>query len=115
MLRRNEDIIPGVRRNVHGGDGEVYSYVFLKPEEACNKGRLFSKTALPVGASIGMHRHEGEFEIYYVISGPGVANDGRQDYPLGPGDMYLCEDGNEHRLVNNGKEKLVFITIILYA
>lgn len=113
MLRKNEQIIPTIREDVRGGTGRVYSYAFLKPEEACNKGRLFGKLVLPAGASIGMHRHTGEFEVYYVISGTGVVNDGRMDYRINPGDMYLCEDGNEHLLDNDGSEDLVIIALIM--
>ncbi len=115
MLKKSKEIAPRISQNLRGGTGEVYTYDFLTKEESGDKGRLFGKMVLPKGASIGMHRHEGEYEIYYVISGTGVVNDGSIDYVIEPGDMYLCEDGKEHLLYNSGSEDLVIIAIILFT
>ena len=115
MLKRNAEITARVGENMRGGEGKVYTYDFLTKEESGGKGRLFGKMVLPAGASIGMHKHEGEYEVYYVISGTGLVNDGKADHAIAPGDMYLCEDGAEHLLRNDGTDDLVIIAIILYT
>ncbi len=115
MLKKSAEIVARIGENMRGGSGQVYTYDFLTREESGGKGRLFGKMVLPAGASIGMHRHEGEFEVYYVVSGTGLVNDGQADYAISPGDMYLCQDGGAHLLLNNGAEDLVIIAIILYT
>ena len=105
MFKKSEEITPRISQNLRGGMGTVYTYDFLTKEESGDKGRLFGRMVLPAGASIGMHQHEGEYEIYYVISGSGVVDDGETQYPIGPGDMYLCEDGAKHMLQNDGTEE----------
>lgn len=115
MLEKCTEIAARVGENMRGGSGKVFTYDFLTKEESGGKGRLFGKMVLPVGASIGMHRHEGEFEVYYVISGTGLVNDGSNDFIIEPGDRYLCKDGEEHLLRNNGTEELVIIAVILYT
>ena len=115
MLRKRNDVAAREMHDLHSGKGTIYSYDFLSPEELCNKGRLFSRTVLPAGASIGMHTHKGEFEAYYVISGTGVVNDGTRDYVVEPGDVYYCENGGSHQLTNDGAEELAILAVILYA
>ncbi len=115
ILKRNSEILPVVKENARGGDGRMITYPFVTQQEAHGVGRLFSKLVLPAGSSIGMHEHTGEFEIYYVLSGAGVVNDGERDYAITPGDMYLCDDGEKHSLANSGPEDLVIIAIIPFV
>lgn len=114
ILKRNSEIAPVVKENARGGNGRMITYPFVTEQEAHGVGRLFSKLVLPAGASIGMHEHVGEYEIYYVLSGVGVVNDGERNYAIAPGDMYLCDDGEKHSLENDGTEDLVIIAIIPY-
>ena len=58
-----------VRENVRGGEGALVFHDFLVTEESFGAGKLFSRTVLPAGTSIGEHRHDGEFEVYYVLEG----------------------------------------------
>ena len=101
--------------HARGGEGTVFMTDFLSKEDACQKGRLFTRLTLPQGASMGMHRHEGEFEVYYFLTGEALVGDGEREIPMHPGDMYLCRDGEQHALKNAGNGDLELIAIILYA
>ncbi len=103
-----------VAENLRGGDGAVTFHEFLSANDAFGTGRLFSKSLLPSGASIGSHSHDGEFEVYYVLSGVADVTDDGEVYQLHAGDMHLCPSGQTHSIKNNTSEDLEVIMLILY-
>lgn len=103
-----------VAENLRGGDGAVTFHEFLSAQEAYGTGRLFSRSVLPGGASIGTHSHDGEFEVYYVLSGVADVVDDGKSCQLHAGDMHICPSGHSHSLKNNGDEDLDVLMLILY-
>lgn len=103
-----------VSEHLRGGEGAVTFHEFLSKDESFGTGRLFSRSVLPAGASIGEHRHEGEFEVYYVLSGEAEVVDNGKKALLGPGDMHLCASGESHSLKNPGPGELEVLMLILY-
>ena len=63
---------------------------------------------------MGVHRHEGDGEIYYILSGHGLYTDNEDTYEVRPGDAMFCKNGNCHGLENTGEEDLVFMGLIIY-
>jgi mannose-6-phosphate isomerase-like protein (cupin superfamily) len=103
-----------VGENLRGGEGSVTFHEFLAASEAFGTGRLFSRSVLVPGSSIGAHAHEGEFEVYYVLSGVAeIVDDGRTHH-LQAGDMHLCPSGHTHSLKNNTADDLEVLMLILY-
>ena len=102
-----------IRENVRGGDGALAFHDFLMAEESFGAGKLFSRTVLVAGASIGEHRHEGEFEVYYVLAGTVEVLDGSTWVALDRGDMHLCASGESHALKNSGTEEAQILMLIL--
>ncbi|MCR4672109.1 MAG: cupin domain-containing protein [Lachnospiraceae bacterium] len=113
MYRNKEDVRERVVMNAQGGEGHVTFYDFLLPEDAPGHGRVFSKLVIEPGNSIGYHRHEGEFEAIYVISGEATVNDNGEEIVLHPGDMHMCKNGDSHGTRNNGEEQLVLVALIM--
>lgn len=70
------------------------------------------KARLVTGASIGMHSHEDNSEIMFIICGRGhaVYDGGRID--LQAGDVHYCAKGHSHCLVNDGEEDLCFLAVV---
>lgn len=71
--------------NFKGGEGEYVVKTYLDEQNRIMQGLL------PPGASIGMHMHEKNSEIYYIISGTGhvVMDDGtEEDFTVG--EMHYC-------------------------
>ena len=101
------------RENVRGGEGTLEFHDFLTAEESFGAGKLFSRTVIPAGASIGEHRHEGEFEVYCVLSGEVEALDGGEWVALRRGDMHLCASGESHAIRNTGKNEAEVLMLIL--
>jgi len=45
-----------------------------------------------------IHFHPGADEIYHVLEGEGLFNDGRKEVRLGPGDTVIFPAGQAHRV-----------------
>ena len=113
MIKLAEEQLVRVRENVRGGEGTVVFHDFLLAEESFGAGKLFSRTVIPTGASIGEHRHEGEFEVYYVLSGVLEAHDNGNWVTLHAGDTHLCASGESHALRNFGSVEAEVLMLIM--
>ncbi len=114
MIKRATEQPIRERKELRGGVGTLYFHDFLQTEESYGAGHLFSKTVIPAGASIGEHRHDGEFEVYYILTGTAEVTDNGTVATLHAGDMHLCSSGDSHALRNPGPENLEVIMLILY-
>lgn len=63
-------------------------------------------------SSIGLHRHETNYEVCYVLSGKGKAVFDGTEEPLYPGVCHYCPKGHAHILINSGTEDLVLYAIV---
>lgn len=106
-------MIRDLRHEMRGGKGSVELMHIFGQDEMTGKARLFAKITLNPGCSIGMHQHDKEEEIYYVISGKGIINDNGNITELSPGDASITGNGGSHSIENNGDEQLVLIAVIL--
>ncbi len=113
MYTKKADQKLTVRENVMGGKGEILSRHFLDADNAAGSGRLFAVTTIAPGCSIGRHTHEGEFEIYYILSGTARITDDADEYTLGAGDIQQCRSGHSHGVENIGRTPLELIAVIL--
>lgn len=50
------------------------------------------------GQTSPIHSHPGADEIYHVLEGEGLFNDGRKEVRLGPGDTVIFPAGEVHRV-----------------
>ena len=114
MYIKKEDQAATVRQTVMGGKGEILSRIFLDPKDAAGAGRLFAVNTIAPGCSIGYHSHEGEFEVYYILSGTAKIVDEGEEYLLHAGDMMQCKSGHAHSIENAGEAPLEHIALILY-
>ena len=70
------------------------------------RGRLES------GASIGLHTHEGNCEMFYIIEGTGkVLMDGEYER-VEAGVCHYCPKGHTHSLINDSDSDLVFFAVV---
>lgn len=97
-----------------GGKGEINMLQLLKKDEMAGKGRLYNKITIKPGMSIGMHKHEGEFEVFYVIAGEGLLDDNGVKSVLKKGDLSVTRSGESHSIENAGSSDLEMIALILF-
>ena len=67
---------------------------------------------LEPGSSIGLHKHETNSEIIYILSGTAdfIYDDGTEKTEAGG--CHYCPKGHSHSMINNGKEDLIFFAVV---
>lgn len=113
MIKKKSQQEIEIRKNMRGGSGEVSVRHYLKPEEIKARTRLCAELILPAGASIGVHDHVDEDEIYIIQKGHGVMTDGGEEIQVETGDAILTGQGASHSIRNTGAEDLVVTAVII--
>jgi len=113
MLKKKNEQTVEKRSAMRGGTGEVTVRHYLKPEEIKARTRLCAELILPPGASIGLHDHVNEDEIYLVQKGQGLMAEGAKEFTVAAGDAILTGQGASHSIKNTGAGDLVVTAIII--
>lgn len=113
MIRLCQEGRLEVRERMRGGDGAVtIRHLFERPDFQANV-RLCALLTLPPGAGIGPHRHDQEDELYYVVAGSGLLEEGGESRRVGAGDAVLTGRGASHAIRNDGAEPLEILAVIV--
>ena len=68
---------------------------------------------LEPGATIGLHTHETNSEIIYIISGTAdFIYDREPTETVTAGGCHYCPKGHSHSMINNGSEDIVFFATV---
>jgi len=113
MIRKAHEQQSEVRNEMRGGRGAVTMRHYFRKDEIKARCRLCSRLILPAGSSIGMHKHETEDELFIIERGTGIIDDGFRKTEVTAGDAILTGNGEEHALINSGKEPLEVTAIIM--
>ncbi len=113
MIRKKADMEKEVRERMRDGKGAVEILHVFRREEMRARVRLFARMRLPRGSSIGYHLHDGEEEVFYILSGTGQVTEGSDTSTVGPGDAVLTGGGEGHSIENVGEEPLELLATIL--
>jgi len=114
MIKKANEMKEDVHKEFLGGKGTLINTHFLDKEDAANSGRLFVKSVLKSGSSIGYHTHDGDFEVYYILKGKALVNDNGKEHILGEGDSILTKNGDSHSIENIGQIDLEYIALIIF-
>ncbi len=115
MIISNNDFTKEIRENMRGGDGSIVVETFVSPEELCGKGRLFGRLTIKPGCGIGYHVHEGDAELFYILSGTGTYSDNGEIKTVSAGQVTVTPSGTGHSIKNESCEDLVLIALIVYS
>ena len=115
LYRHSSDMFTQHNEHMRGGNGTVTVKHLLKPDEMLGKGRLFAELTLPPGASVGLHRHEGNVEAFYVLQGNGRYQNNDEFFEIATGDLALVDDNDSHGVENTGDIPLKLIGLILFT
>jgi len=98
-----ETVVPAFK----GGTGEAVIHKFNDP----GMGNIVHITLMP-GCSIGVHTHQGNCEVVYIISGSGKCIDDGVATPVTAGCVNYCPEGHSHSILNTGTEPLVLFGVL---
>ncbi len=115
MLFKTSEQKPMVRREIQGGIGEAQCLFAIPRGEgpAESRFKMVGKMALEPGASIGLHSHNTDEEIYVILSGKGIyTDDDGSEHEVGPGDVTLTMRGQRHALAVSQDGPLTMMALI---
>lgn len=113
MIRKLSDMKTETRENMRGGAGAVTIRHYLEKNDFTASTRLCAHLRLPPGAGIGPHQHLKEDEVFIILRGSGMLDDGASETPVSAGDAILTGNGETHSIRNTGTEDLELIAIIM--
>lgn len=106
----DKEIVP----NFCGGAGEMVIHTGIHGDEARSKICACCTVTLEKGSEVGRHQHTEDDEIYYILSGKGLYDDGDGVYTeVVPGDVTLCGENGFHAIKNEEDEPLVFLAVVV--
>jgi len=106
MVIDANDLKEEVLVNFKGGKGNLVTRNFVDGKCKIMFSRLLS------GASSGLHVHDGNCEIVYVISGTATFYyDGTKE-TVRAGQVHYCPEGHAHYMVNDTDEDVSYLAIV---
>jgi mannose-6-phosphate isomerase-like protein (cupin superfamily) len=96
---------------LHGGTGTVLYRRALGPEVFRTNWGYVDHLSIPPSSSLGYHRHDLQEEIYYVISGKGLAVVGGETAAISAGDAVPVRLRQAHAFENSGSGDLELMVI----
>ena len=124
MIKRGREDVEEVMVEVHDGVGTAKVRQLLgyaprvpgvpgHPEDfdSCSGITFMHETTLLPGSSIGLHLHEGNEELYYILEGKGLMTVDGESVEMNPGDVCLTKSGSSHSFKNIGEGELRMIVL----
>ena len=85
----------------------------IVPQELLfGSGRLLSELILVPGAQIPVHTHNGEFEVFLILSGEAEYYDNGKTVTLTAGDIAVCREGETHGIKNVTEKELTLVAFV---
>jgi len=106
MIVRNYLTGSGRNEVCHDGQGLIYDVELFREEDFRTPLRFLHYVEIPPGASIGMHGHLNDEEIYIIVSGEGVMTVNGEVRKVSEGDVILNEPYGRHSLENQSSAPL---------
>ena len=89
-----------------GGEGTFAPKMFSDEHNKIMRGRLLPHS------SIGLHTHQGNSEVIFILSGTGKVLYEGEYIPLKAGDCHYCPMGCAHSLINDTDTELLFYAVV---
>ena len=107
MILDFENISPVSVEHFKGGEGTLTLRKFDDPA----MGAVVRLT-LPPHTSIGLHTHEGNCEVVYVLTGEGECLYDEGCYPIRSGMVVYCPEHHSHAIRNTGEETMELLGVL---
>ena len=95
-----------INPNFKNGEGETSIRMFS------DKNVKIMRIVLKKVCSIGLHSHDTNSEIIYVISGQAKCILNGTEEIVNPGESHYCPKGSSHTTINNGDKDLILFAVV---
>lgn len=102
-----------LRFNIKSRKSEVlrYTYFLIEPENSSSRNLKIGHTTIyPTGKTTG-HVHEDIEEVYFVVSGEGLMEIGKEKLPIKAGDAFYVPPGEYHTTYQKGNIPLTVMWV----
>lgn len=95
-----------ILKNFNGGEKELQANMYIDDTNKIFRGKLIP------GASIGMHTHEVNEEVIYILQGNAkFLYDDTVEY-VKAGECHYCPKGHSHSFINETDEDIIFFAVV---
>lgn len=101
MFRKHSEMKKETYEKCHDGTGNVLAHWVLTSGDSKKGIQFMHDDTIEPNATIGIHPHEKDEEVYFVAEGNGVMILDGKEYPMGPGDVCVCRPGHSHGIRNS--------------
>lgn len=112
MIKKKEQLRHAVIEHMRGGEGEIQLEHLLENSETGERTSLCSVCTVNPGCSIGLHTHDTNAEIYYMLEGEAELNQNGQLCTIQAGDVVFTSDGESHSVANRGDQPAKLLAVI---
>lgn len=113
MIHRKADIVTESRPNLRGGQGNPLFRHFFSAEDLGGRADMLAIVILQPGESVGEHPHNGNGEVYLILTGAATVTEDGVDYELQAGEAEFCADGHTHAIRNHTDATMSFLALIV--
>lgn len=113
MIKRANEMKCLEVKNLKGGDGTVLLRHILDKEQMDGKANMCAVVTLKKGCGLGVHSHNPDAEIYYVLDGRLTVTDNGETKYLEAGDVMYTAHGDSHSARNDEEKDLKMLAIVL--
>lgn len=106
MILNFNNIEETVLPQFKGGEKDTLFRMYTDSDNKILQGKLVP------GASIGLHKHETSSEAIFILQGTGKVLFNGEYELVEPGVCHYCPKGQEHSLINDGEEDLIFFAVV---
>ncbi|MCD7837648.1 MAG: cupin domain-containing protein [Clostridiales bacterium] len=112
MIKKKEQMRHAVIENMRGGEGAIHLEHVLENSETGDRTGLCSVCTVEPGCSIGLHTHDTNAEIYYMLEGQLELNQNGKICTIQAGDVVFTADGESHSVANRGDQAAKLLAVI---
>jgi len=107
----NLNQLPLEKVTAHDGQGKILFNRAFESKDFKGPWNFVDFAVLPPGASIGIHTHGANEELYLVLEGEGLMHLDGQEFPVKAGAAVLNKPGGTHGLRNEGPNDLKLFVV----
>lgn len=107
----NLNRLPLEEVTAHGGEKKILFNRAFDAEDFKGPWNFADYAVLPPGASIGIHTHGANEELYLVLEGQGIMHLDGREFLVKPGTLVLNKPGGTHGLRNEGPHDLKIFVV----